>query len=147
LGYKEGDMVEMFRDASGVPVIVPPVEETQTPEEIREKLMNLVYEKIVCQSSPDDTNIDIKAMLALDGTGHFTVNLKYEDLHPDLQPNAENLGFKKGETVSVQVDATSWEYRVKPKEKKKEIEFSGSVLEVIPSEEPGCQNYPCRKNR
>jgi len=134
LGYREGDMVEMRRDSSGALAVLPPVEVSNTPEQMREHLLSLVAEKIA-QEMTDD--IEITAMLALDGTGHFTIRLKFEALYKDLQKQAKKQGFRKGETVAVQVDAETWKYRVLPKEKESKFKFSGNLQEIIPSEEPG----------
>jgi len=132
LGYKEGDMVEMRRDASGTLVVLPPLKESKTPGQMREKLTSLIAEKIA-QKMTDD--VETTFLLALDGTGHFTIRLKFEALYKELQTQAKKLGFRKGSTVAVQVDAITWEYRVLPKEKK--AKFSGYVQEIIPPEEPG----------
>jgi len=132
LGYKEGDMVEMRRDSSGAIVVLPPLKESKTPEQMREKLTSLIKEKIA-QKMTDD--VKVTAMLALDGTGHFTIRLKFETLYKELQTQAKKLGFRKGNTVEVRLDAATWKYRVIPKEKK--AKFSGNVQEIIPPEEPG----------
>jgi len=132
LGYKEGDMVEMRRDSSGALIVLPPLKESKTPGQMREKLNSLITGKIAREMTDD---VKITAMLALDGTGHFTIRLKFEALYKELQAQAKKLGFRKGNTVEVQVDAATWKYRVLPKEKK--AKFSGNVQEIIPPEEPG----------
>jgi len=133
LGYKEGDMVEMQRDSSGALIVLPPLTEYKTPEQMREKVRSLIAGKIV-QKMTDDVKVTVRLALE-DGTGYYTIQLKFEALYKELQTQAKKLGFRKGDTVEVRLDAVTWKYRVLPKEK--ETKFSGDVLEIIPPKEPG----------
>ncbi|MBC8358067.1 MAG: tetratricopeptide repeat protein, partial [Candidatus Aminicenantes bacterium] len=133
LGYKEGDMVEMQRDSSGALIVLPPLTEYKTPGQMREKVRSLIAGKIV-QKMTDDVKVTVRLALE-DGTGYYTIQLKFEALYKELQTQAKKLGFRKGDTVEVRLDAVTWKYRVLPKEK--ETKFSGDVLEIIPPKEPG----------
>lgn len=135
-GYKAGDMVQMLKDSAGTLYILPPLTGSNTPEQMRMTLYNLICEKIAREITSD---IEVIATLALDYTGYFTIRLKFETLSDELQAQAKKLGFSKGETVEVKLDAGTWAYQILPKEKKPpfKISFQCNVLYVLPPKEAG----------
>ena len=131
LGYKEGDIVSCRRDGSGNLIVLPPVEESKTIEQMKAKLLQVLTEK-VCKIV--EMPLDASASLNEDDmTGHFTVRVKGKNLKEEFLKQAEQQGFKKDDTVAVRVDAVTWEAKVAPKA----TSFSSRLIKVIPPTEPG----------
>lgn len=131
LGYKEGDIVSCRHDGSGNLIVLPPVEESKTTEQMKAKLFQVLTEK-VCKEV--EIPLDVSASLNPDDmTGHFTVRVKGKNLKAEFQKQAEQQGFKKDDTVAVRVDAVTWEAKVAPKA----TSFSSRLIKVIPPTEPG----------
>ena len=133
LGYKDGDMVEMRKEADGKLTILPPSQEILTPIKLKEKLMNLISQKIAKKVTDED--IDIQMKLALDLTGDFTIKTGFENLYENIQEEAKKKGYKKGDTVQIKVDAPSLEYRVV--KTFPEMKWPAKILDVIPAKEEG----------
>lgn len=143
LGYKEGDMVEMRKGLDGKLIILPPSQEILTPIKLKEKLMNLISQKIAKKVT--DKDIDIQMKLALDLTGDFTLKTGFENLHETIQGEAKKKGYKKGDTVQIKFDAPSLEYRVV--KTFPEMKWPAKILDVIPAkEEGGLPSYRCVSN-
>ena len=131
LGYKEGNIVSFRRDGSGNLIVLPPVEESKTIEQMKAKLLQVLTEK-VCKIV--EMPLDVSASLNQDDmTGHFTVRVKGKNLKEEFKKQAEQQGFKKDDTVAVRVDAVTWEAKVAPKG----TSFSSKLIKVIPPTEPG----------
>lgn len=131
LGYKEGSLVPVRRGAGGELTVLPPVEGNRV-EEMKAKLTQLVISKIARKV---ELPLTISATLNPDDlTGYFDISFKVKDLKEDLQKQAQALGFKKDDTVDVQVDAVTWEYKIAPKS-----ETYVATVKVEPSKEPGGQ--------
>jgi bifunctional DNA-binding transcriptional regulator/antitoxin component of YhaV-PrlF toxin-antitoxin module len=131
LGYKEGDIVAFRRDSSGNLIVLPPLEENKSIEQMKARLFHVLIER-VCKKV--EMPLDVTASLSLDDmTGHFTVRVKGKNLKEEFQKQAEQQGFKKDDTIAVRVDAVTWEAKVAPKT----ASFSSRLIKVIPPTEPG----------
>jgi hypothetical protein len=130
LGYKPGDSVTLRRNPAGDLVVLPPVEGNKSVEQMKARLLQVLADQVLKKVAMP---LDVKATLNPDDfTGYFTVESKYQNLRDDFQKEASKLGFKKDDTVKVQVDATSWTAKVAPKE----VSFPAQLVKIIPPKDP-----------
>jgi hypothetical protein len=131
LGYKPGDSVTLRRNAAGTLVVLPPIEGNKAVEQMKAKLLQVLAEQVLKKV---EMPLNIEATFKMDDLtpGHFSVESKFQNLKDNFQKEASKLGFKKDDTVKVQVDATSWAAKVVPKT----ISFPAQLLKVVPPTEP-----------
>lgn len=104
-----------------------------TPEKLKEKLGKVLVDKVIRKPVED---LDVQTSVPVEnpnaGPQHFDVGVQFENLKDEMQKQAQNLGFMKGDKVTVRVDAKTWQPRVVST-----ITFNADIVEIIPAREPG----------